>query len=243
MKTKLFLFVAVALLALSLAGCATPAVFAQTTPDKLSTRQLTATGNGKVYLVPDLAYIFIGVRAEADTVGDALSQNNQKSQAVAASLKELGVDLKDIQTSAFNVLPQQQFDPQGKPLQITYLVENTINVTVRDLNKLGQLLDVVARNGANNINGIQFDVKDKETATSQARKVAIEDARKQAQEMAAAAGVTLGDVQTLNVYASNGPVPMFEGKGGGQASVASSVPISSGQLVITMDASIVFEIK
>ncbi len=244
MKNKLYLLVSIVVLALALVGCAAPAVQAQTSSDKQAVRQLTATGSGKVYLNPDLAYIFIGVRAEADAVGDALNQNNQKSQAVANSLKELGVDLKDIQTSAFNVMPQPQFDQQGKQTKTTYLVENTINVTIRDLSKLGTMLDVVVRNGANTINGIQFDVENKDAATSQARKLAIENARKQAVEMAAAAGVTLGDVQTLVVYSSSGPVPMLEGKGGAaMASVASSVPVAAGQMVLSMEANVVYEIK
>jgi uncharacterized protein len=242
MKNKLFLFVAIAVLALSLVGCATPTVLAQT-PDKTTVRQLTAAGTGKVYLVPDLAYIYIGVRTEADSVGDALNQSNEKSQAVANSLKELGVDLKDVQTSAFNVMPQPQYDQNGKQTKTTYIVDNTINVTVRDLSKMSQMLDVVVRNGANNINGISFDVKDKTAAMSQARKMAIEDAHSQAVEMAAAAGVTLGDLQNMVVYSNNGPVAMLEGKGGGAAVTASTVPVAAGQLLVQMDANLIYEIK
>ncbi len=244
MRNKLFLILAIAVLGLTLVGCAAPVASAQTPGTTPPLRQLTATGTGKIYLNPDVAYIYIGVHAQADAVSDALSQNNDKSQAVAGSLKEQGVDAKDIQTSAFNVNPVQEYDKNGQPTKMTYTVDNSVYVTVRDLSKLGQILDAVVRNGANNINGINFDVTDKAKAVSEARTLAIQQAKQMAQEMASAAGVSLGDLQTMNVYASNGPVPMFEAKGGGAAaSVAATVPTSSGQLVLSMDATLVYEIK
>jgi uncharacterized protein YggE len=93
-------------------------------------------------------------------------------------------------------------------------VDNTVNVTVRDLSVLGKLLDGVVRAGANSINGINFDVTDKTQAITEARKLAIEDARATAQELAAAAGVTLGDIYSLNSYLNTGPVTTFDSKGG-----------------------------
>jgi hypothetical protein len=246
MKTKTFLLISVfAVLGLVLSACAAvPAASAQSSTDKPNTRILTASGNGKVYLIPDLAYVFIGVQSKSENVSEALNQNNAKAQAVSNSLKELGVDVKDIQTSAFNVYPLQEYGPDNKLLRTTFVVDNTVNITVRNLSILGKLLDTVVRNGANNINGIQFDVNNKESAVSQARKLAIESARKQAEEMAAAAGVQLGPLQTLSVYSNGGAVPVFEGKGGAvRADAAASVPVSSGQLVITLDATLVYEIK
>src|SRR5512140_2462731 len=77
-------------------------------------RTVNVTGNGKVYLAPDVAYVFIGVHSQAENVGDALSQNNSKAQSIANTIKELGVEDKDIQTSSFNIFPQQQYDPEGK---------------------------------------------------------------------------------------------------------------------------------
>jgi uncharacterized protein YggE len=184
------------------------------------------------------------VHTESDSVATALSDNNTQAQAVSSALKELGVDPKDIQTSAFSVNPQQQFDKNGQPTKTVYVVDNTVNVTVRDLSKLGSMLDTTVKSGANTINGISFDVQDKATAIAQARKLAIEDGRSQATDMASAAGVTLSDLQTLNVYASSGPVPVYEAKGGANTvSVASNVPTASGQMVITMEASMVYAIK
>ena len=176
-------------------------------------RTISVNGSGQVTLSPDVAYVYIGVHSQSDNVSDALSQNNEKAQAVSGALKELGIDPKDIQTSGFNIYPQQQFGPQGEVTGTTYNVDNTVYVTVRDLQILGKLLDVVVRSGANSINGITFDVLDKSRAISEARRLAVESARSQAEEMAQVAGVTLGELQTMNVYTSNPPVPVFEGKG------------------------------
>ncbi len=205
-------------------------------------RTISGNGAGQVTLSPDVAYIYIGVHSQAPNVSDALSQNNDKAQAVAGALKELSIDPKDIQTSGFSISPQQQFDPQnGQPTGTVYNVDNTVYVTVHDLQILGKLLDVVTRSGANNIAGINFDVLDKSKALSEARRLAIESARSQADEIAQAAGVTLGELQSMNVFSSNPPVPVFEGKGGA-ASDASQVPVSAGQLILRVEVSAVYAI-
>ena len=236
-------------LVLALAACSsgplgTPPVSTSTSTDKPALRQLMASGEGKVYLVPDLAYIFIGVHSEANNVGDALKANNTQADAIQKSLIELGVDVKDIQTSAFNVYPQQQFDQKGENPKTIYVVDNTVNVTVRDLTKLGSLLDKVVGSGANSIHGIQFDVKDKAKAVAEARKQAIDDAKSQALAMAQDAGVQLGDLQTLNVNLGDQPSPVYATDKAVMAAGSSpNVPVSSGQLLITAQANLTFEIK
>lgn len=204
-------------------------------------RTLSVNGNGKVYLTPDVAYINIGVQSQSESVSDALNENSRKAQAIANALKELGVAEKDIQTSAFNIYPQQQYDPEGKMTGILYVVDNTVNVTVRDLTVLGKLLDAAVRAGANNIYGITFDVVDKSKAITEARQLAAEDARRQAEELAGAAGVKLARVQNISSYVSSGPAPLYDAKGG--AAAVGQVPISAGQMVISVDVNITYEIE
>jgi uncharacterized protein YggE len=204
-------------------------------------RTINVSGQGEVYLNPDVAYVYVGVHTQSSDVAKALKENNIQAQAVASSLQELGVESKDIQTTNFNVYPQPQTGPQGEILDTQYMVDNTVYITLRDLQKLGDLLSVVVRSGANRINGITFDVLDKSKALSEARKNAIDNARAQAEELTKAAGVKLGQLQTMNVSATNMPVPMFEGKGGG--GVAPTTPVSAGQLVLRVDANLTFEIK
>jgi uncharacterized protein YggE len=241
MKKALLLISLIGVLAFS--ACTAPLAPAQTTPQAApaQVRTISVNGTGQVTLSPDVAYVSIGVHSQAANVSDALSQNNEKAQAVSGALRELGIDPKDIQTSSFNIVPQQQFSPQGEQMGTTYSVDNTIYVTVRDLQVLGKLLDVVVRSGANSINGINFDVMDKSKALSEARRLAIESARSQAEEIAQAAGVTLGELQTMNVYSSSPPTPVFEGKGGAGMDAA-SVPISAGQLIMRVEVSTVYAI-
>jgi uncharacterized protein YggE len=222
----------------SLAACAG----GNTTNDQKIQPQISVTGRGQVYLTPDVAYINIGVKSQADKVADALKKNNDQAAGVASGLKDLGVDAKDIQTSAFNVYPQQEFGPNGEVKKTYYMVENTVYVTVRNLQGLGQMLDAVVQNGANTINSIQFDVLDKSKAMSEARKLAVQDAHNQAQELADAAGIKLGSLTSLSVFMSSGPMPAFQGKGGASADSTSQVPVSAGQLIITMDANLIYEI-
>lgn len=205
-------------------------------------RTLSVAGSGKAYLTPDLATISIGVRTENSNAARAVMDNNAQAAEIATVLRDMGVEEKDIQTSNFNIYANQQYDDRGNPIATTYVVENTVFVTVRDLSKLGELLGAAVEAGANQVYGIQFDVENREEALSQARKAAIENARAKAEELAAAAGVTLGEIQSIN-ESGGVPVPIFEGKGGGALVAAPEVPVSPGQLSISVEVSVVFEIK
>ena len=240
LKHKLYLIVIGLMAIVALSACSSLPASAAGTDANI--RTLNAIGEGKVYLVPDLAYVNIGVHSEASSVAEALAQNNTQAQAIQKALTDMGVDVKDIQTSAFNVYPQQQQPPkpdgtQGTPVTV-YVVENTVSVTVRDLQKLGDLLDKVVSSGANNIYGVQFDVSNKEAALSEARKQALQDADRQAKEIASAAGVALGPIQSLNVSTGGLNGPVYSGKGGFAAEA--SVPVSAGQLVITASANVTY---
>jgi uncharacterized protein YggE len=99
-----------AVLVVALAGCQAAAPAASSV-----TRQISASGSGKVYVVPDMAYVYIGVHSEAADVASALADNNTQAQAISEALQAQGVAAEDIQTSAFNVYPQQNYSPEGKP--------------------------------------------------------------------------------------------------------------------------------
>jgi len=239
MKIKLFFLLAMLVLGTILTACGPSAVTVQPQPTQ---RTLTVTGTGMVMLTPDVAYISIGVHTENVSAAGAVAENNAKSQAVAMAIKGFGVEAKDIQTTNFSIWPQDQYDDKGTKIGTIYNVDNTVYITVRDLTKLGDLLDASIRAGANTVNSIQFDVADKTEAISQARKAAVENAQTQAQELVAATGVKLGDVQTISYYDST-PLSADYGKGGGGAMAASSVPISSGQYQLTTTVTIVYELK
>ena len=227
-----------------LQGQGTPAASDAQTPP---VRTLTVSGSGKAYLTPDIAYVNIGVHTQGKDATQAVASNNTQSQKVVDALRQLGIAAKDIQTTNFSIYPQQQYDSQGQPTgEITYMVDNSVFVTVHDLDKIGQLLDAAVKAGANSINGVQFDVADRAQALSDARKEAVADAQAQAQELAQAAGLKLGQVQSINVYGgSPPPMPVYQtAKGaGGMAEAAASIPVSPGQLIVTVDVNVVYQIQ
>jgi hypothetical protein len=207
-----------------------------------STRSMNVSGSGQVSLVPDLASISIGVRTEADEVTDALSGNTDKANTISDILADYGVAKEDIKTSNFNVYPSDRYDPMtGEIISHYFVVENTVIVTVRDLSKLGEILSATVNAGANSIYGISFDIEDRETAISQARELAIQDAKAQAQSIATAAGVDLGDLLSINVYGVSSPVTYYDSKGGFYST--NSVPVSAGKLTITIECSLTYELK
>ena len=216
----------------------------QTTPEASSSpvRTLSVVGNGRVYLTPDMATISIGVRTDHESASEAVVDNNTQIQQVVGALSDMGVAENDIQTSNFSIYPQQQYDDQGNIISTIYVVENTVLVKIRDLDTLGDVLDTAVSNGANSIYGITFDVEDKTAAQSEARENAVADAETKATELAQAAGVTLGQIQTIS-EATSYPV-YYDMRGGGAAeAAASTVPISPGQLTITSDVTIVYVIE
>jgi len=237
---KKYLFLLAGLLSIVLLGACGQAAY----PTYPNVRTLSVNGQGQVTLIPDIAYINIGVRTEAKDVSTALSGNTELAEAISAELKSLGVEEKDIQTTAFNVYPMQQYDERGQISGTTYVVENTVNITVRDLAKLGKLLDATVKAGANNIYGISFDVEDKSAAIEQARELAIQDAREKAEAIATASGVKLGELQSVSVYNSSGVTPYYDAKMGiGGAMSEAGVPVAAGTLIITADAGMTYEIK
>lgn len=250
MRNKTILITGLMLLSLALAACGSVAAAQAQQPTPAGEnanppRTLSVNGSGRVFLAPDIAYINIGVHTEDKSAEEAIASNNTQAQRVVDALQRLGIDAKDIQTTNFSIYPQQQYDPNGRPTgEITYLVDNIVYVTLRNLDNIGEVLDGAIKAGANSINGIQFDILDKSAAMTEARKAAIADARAQADELAQAAGVTLGSVQSINAYGgSYPPQPVFRSDVAMAAQEAAAVPISTGQLTLTVEVSIVYEIR
>ncbi|MCX6036770.1 MAG: SIMPL domain-containing protein [Chloroflexi bacterium] len=238
MKTKFFFLIAVLALGIAMTACGPSTITIQPQPPQ---RTITVTGTGLVTLTPDIAYIYIGVQSQDASASVATTDNNTRAQAVIDAIQAAGVADKDILTTNFSIYPQQQYDDNGNITGILYMVENTVYVTVRDLTKLGDLLDTSVRAGANSINSISFDLADKTAALSQARSAAVAEARKQADELTGATGVSLGDVQTISYYDSTPPITIQGSRaamGGGD-----SVPVQAGSMQITTTVTIVYEIK
>jgi uncharacterized protein YggE len=241
MRNKTYLLAGILLMGVLLSACGTAAA-AQGSEN--SQRTLTVNGSGRVDLTPDIAYISVGIHTEGADAAQAVTENNVTSQKVAEALEDFGIEPEDIRTTNFSIFPQQQYDQDGQLTGVIYMVDNTVFVTLRDLDQVGDVLDAVVEAGANNINSIQFDVEDKSEALSEARDEAVEDAQSQADELAKAAGVGLGSVQNISAFSSGIPYPVVGGKGGGGPIAAeASVPISPGQMTLTVEVHMIYEIQ
>ena len=210
-----------------------------------SVRRMNVSGTGTVDLSPDIARVNIGVRSQSPDVGQALDENTANAEEIIQQLMDLGVEQNDIQTRNFNVFPQQNREPgpegEIEETQI-FVVENTVSVTVRELDSLGEILTAVIQEGANTIHGVTFDVEDREAAVEEARGLAIEDAKAHAEAIAETAGVSLGAIYSIGIDESGG-APAARAMEMPAAAAAGEVPISGGQLTIRVTANLTYEIE
>jgi uncharacterized protein YggE len=239
MRTKLLMPTILLIATIALSACSGTFQFGQNQP-----RTINVTGNAQVILAPDIAYISIGVHTEAQSAKDAVASNNSQTQAVVDAIKGQGVDAKDIQTTNFSVYQQTKTGPNGENQGIIFMTDNTVYVTMHDLTKIGGILDASVAAGANNIYGITFDVQNKDAALTTGRDQAMADAKAQAEGLAKAGGATLGEVQSITYY-SNTPSPIYYDNKAAAAGIGGggSVPISSGQLTLTVSVNVIYGLK
>ncbi len=204
---------------------------------------LSVTATGSVYLVPDVVDIDLGVQTQSASVGSAVSSNNRLSAAVLAALTGQGVASSDIQTTYFNVTPQQMYDNTGTPTgEVTYWVDNTVHVRLRQPDKLGDVLQAAIGAGANNVQGVTYSVSDPSQAQAEARQKAIDTAQTRAHLLASAAGITLGEPQTITSSVGL-PGPRTTGAAAAEAPAGSNVPVSPGSLEVQVQVTITYSLK
>lgn len=208
----------------------------------VSPATVSVSGVGIVTTTPDTASVQLGVTVTQPTLADAQSQASTQMQAVIDALTAAGIEDKDIQTSTYYVSVVQNYDSNGNPSEVSnFQVQNMVNVVVRDIDSVGPVLDGAVEAGANTVYGVNFYLEDSSAATSEARALAVQDAQNRAQELAAAAGMTLGPVVSITEGFSSGPI---YGKGGGAmaAESAAPAPIQVGTTTIQVDVTVIYQL-
>ncbi len=236
-KSVLFL----ALAALLLAGCGT-AVGGYSSE---ATTGLSVNGHGEVTLPPDVAYVSIGVHSSGTDVSQAVSDNAAQVAQVMTALADMGIAREDMQTSNFSVYTSDNYDPiTGQVNGTNYTVDNTVNVTARELDRLGELLDRAVSAGANSIWGVTFDLENKDEALAEARDLAVQDALDGAQALASAAGVNIGKIVSVS-YTNTGyyPGPYYGLGGGGGGAEGASTSIVPGLITVSADVYVTYAIQ
>jgi uncharacterized protein YggE len=205
---------------------------------------VSVSGHGEVNVPPDTASVNIGVDIIKPTLDEAQSQATEQANAVITALKDAGIDPADIQTSYYSVNILRDYSENADPTQITgFEVTNQLQVTVRDTDKLGEILDSAVQAGANSIYGVNFLVSDQTAAASQARVKAVDDARAKAEELAAATGLSLGPVVAISEGAPPVIGPMYGRGGGGAAMAQAAVPVQPGSTTVAVDVTMTYELR
>jgi len=213
-----------------------------------ASRTIAVTGTSTVTLAPDTAYFSAGVTDTNADITAVQNSVNTKTTAIIDALRLGGVDVtKDAKTSGYSVQPQYNYPQNGSPMLTGYRVTNSVNVTVRDINKAGQLLSAVTQAGANQVGGVSFGLADPEAANSMAREQAVMNARSRAETLAKASGIAIGTVMTVDDQ-SNTPPPRPVAYGyatsGTAASGSAAVPppIQTGETSVTATVRVTYTI-
>lgn len=207
------------------------------------TDTFTVNGEGKISLVPDVAVVNVGVTAQGSSIAVVQQQLNKKMNAISDSIKRLGVDSKDIQTTNYNLSPTYDYTAGAQRLT-GYQANSNLTIKVRKLDNANSVIDNATANGANQIGGITFDVDDKTKAENQAREKAIADAKSKADVAAKAAGFHLGRIINYSEGGNSPPRPMYMAKAAG-LSEDSSAPtqVEPGSTELTIQVTLSYEIN
>jgi uncharacterized protein len=203
-------------------------------------RFVSVSATGSVVAVPDTAYITAGVLTEADTAREALNRNNVATAKLIDGLKAAGVAPKDIQTSQLSVSPRYTQPKEGRPATVSgYTVSNQVRITVRDVKRLGEVLDQAITLGANQMHGISFEVSTAEQLKDDARKLAMQNARRRAEVYATAAGAQLGPVLRISEDVRDAGGPMLQKS----RAALGGVPVEAGTQTLEVEVHVTYELK
>jgi uncharacterized protein YggE len=200
--------------------------------------RIVVTGEGSVSVTQDYAHIRSGVTTRSRTVKEGVDANSKVMAAIIAALKNAGIEEKDIQTARFSIQPVYASQVSGaEPKLSGYSVSNQVNVTIREIGKVGDVIDRVVAAGATDAGNVSFLVSDASKALDQAREAAIADARRKAEIYAKASDVRLGRVEWITEDTSSGPpVPMMA------RAQAAPVPIATGEDTLRVRVTVGFDI-
>ncbi|EJN04307.1 SIMPL domain-containing protein [Phyllobacterium sp. YR531] len=221
------------------------AAFADETPRP----RIIVTGEGEAAVAPDTAILSLVVMEEKPTAREALTANNASMAKVLDGMKKAGIADRDLQTSGFNIEPRYVYpennngkQPPEAPKIVGYAVSNSLSVRVRDLKKVGEILDQSVSLGVNQGGNLTFTNDKPDAILEEARKKAVASAVSKAKTLSAAAGVELGKVVEISEQSYNPrPMPMAQGKM--MAMAADSVPVAAGENTYNVSVNVTFELK
>lgn len=200
---------------------------------------ITVRGEGRVAAAPDLATLSVGVTTAAGTAAEALAANADAMARVLDRLGDEAVAPRDMQTARLDLGPRYADRTGGAPRIDGYVARNVLSVRVRELGRLGAILDAVAADGANTFQGLSFGLAEPGEVEDEALRRAVADARRKADLLAGEAGVSLGAVTSIDM---GGGVSRPTGMAEMRSMAADAVPVAEGELTVTATVTVVFAI-
>ncbi|MGY6710653.1 MAG: SIMPL domain-containing protein [Rhizobiaceae bacterium] len=212
-----------------------------------STPTIDVTGQGETAVAPDMAILSLSVMREAETAREALDQANAAMREIVEAMREEGVESRDLQTAGLSINPRYVYPDRGGeegPRIVGYQVSNTLTVRVRDIERVGEVLDLSVSLGVNQGGSIVLTNDDPAAALEDARTAAVENARSKAETLAEAAGVRLGKVMSISEQMRQ---PEARPMGAPQMAMRAvsedaSVPIETGENTYHVNVEVSFEI-
>ena len=215
-----------------------PVAGAPTNGSEILPHTLTVSATGKVTVVPDVARVYLGVSLIKPTVKEARDAAATAMTNVIAAVKALGIAEADIQTSGLSLYARYA---EGSSTKIVgYSISEQIQVTVRDLDKAGDVIDTATAKGATDVNGISFEIADQAKAQDAARAAAVTAARASGLAMASAGNVTLGAV--VSIADASAPTPIYYGAGAAAPAADVRTPVQPGTQEVTAVVTVIFEL-
>lgn len=206
-------------------------------------RTISVSGSGTASAPPDMATVQTGVTTKSSSAKEALAANNREMEQVMQVLRGKNIDDRDIQTSGFNVYPDYRRDNRGRSTEIAgYVVSNQLRVRIRNLSRLGEILDALVQAGSNQLSGITFGIDKPTTVMNQARKNAVDDARGRAELYAQATGTKVGRILSISEQTVHVPRPQFQARAMAMEA-ASSVPVATGEQEISATINVVYALE
>ena len=214
-----------------------------TTPE----HTISVTGTGRVVISPDVADLRIGVSVNRPTVKAAREAAAESMTRVVAALKKLGIADADIQTTILSLQPIYDYSTNTNPPRLTgYTLANSVSVTIRNLDNVGDAIDNSLAAGATTFDGVSFRVADPAKPEAQARAAAMSHAKAKADTLAKGAGVSLGGVASISETAAPIPYPIaYDSAAGALAAPDKSVPtpVQAGTNEVTVTVAVSFLIQ
>ena len=204
---------------------------------------LSVSAEASAKRVPDVATISTGVVTQAADANAAMRANAVQMDKVMAAIKAAGIGERDVQTSGINLNPQYKYVENAPPSIVGYQASNTVNVKVRDLSKLGKVLDAFVEQGANQVNGPSFEVDKPDEAYDEARVAALKKAQARAQTYADALGLKVRRIVSISEGGASFPRPMPMVRAmASDAMMAKETSVAPGETTLSIGIEVVFEL-